>query len=354
MLAQGVTSMDLLARLERDTLQRLQDAQSAQDIAAIRSDVLGKKGELSAALRGLKEFSAAERPAAGQKINVVKSRLEGLLDEAAAQHALKDHATAMAAARYDVTLPGRRALRGAMHPLRLIEQEIIACMAPLGFEVVEGPLIEHEWYNFEALNMPGDHPARDMQDSFFIRPEVVLRTHTSSVQIRTMTKCTPPVRILAPGMVFRRDEVDATHSPAFHQVEGLWIDEHATFADLKGVLRTLTAHLFGAAAKVRFRPSFFPFTEPSCEVDVSCSECKAAPQSGCRVCKGTGWLEILGAGMVHPNVLQAVGYDPEKVQGFAFGMGVDRMAMLRWGIDDIRVLYDNDIRFLQATAGVRP
>jgi phenylalanyl-tRNA synthetase alpha chain len=343
--------------LEASIHQRLEGLSSSHDVAALRAETLGKKGALGAALRGLKDVDAAERPAVGQQINQVKQRLEALFDAAAAKMEEAGHAVAQAAARYDATLPGRRLLRGAAHPLRLIEQEIFACLVPLGFEVVEGPLIEHEWFNFEALNMPADHPARDMHDTFFVRPDVVLRTHTSSVQIRTMMQRQPPVRILAPGMVFRRDEVDATHSPAFHQVEGLWVDEHATFADLKGVLRTLTMHLFGPQTQVRFRPSFFPFTEPSCEVDVSCVACGGATGAAgapCKVCRGSGWLEVLGAGMVHPAVLQSVGYDPDKVQGFAFGLGLDRLAMLRWGIDDIRVLYDNDVRFLQHTAGVRP
>jgi phenylalanyl-tRNA synthetase alpha chain len=219
----------------------------------------------------------------------------------------------------------------------------------LGFTVAEGPLVEHEWYNFEALNIPADHPSRDMHDTFFVAPHVVLRTHTSNVQIRTMMAKKPPVRIIAPGMVFRHDEIDPTHSPAFHQVEGLWIDEHATFADLRGVLHRFAEGMFGAGAKVRMRPSYFPFTEPSAEVDVSCFACNGTGQTsattGCRVCKGTGWVEILGSGMVHPAVLEAVGYDPDVVQGFAFGAGVERIAMLRYGVEDIRLFYENDLRF---------
>ena len=339
--------MEDLKRIERDVLQRAKKAKSSADIALVRSEVLGKKGSLGAVLRGLGSVPAEERPAVGQKINEVKARIEAALDEAASRIEAASREAEQAAGRFDVTLPGRRVLPGAPHPLRLIEQEIIGCLSTLGFSVAEGPLVEHDWYNFEALNIPADHPARDMQDTFFLAPRVVLRTHTSNVQIRTMVGRQPPVRILAPGMVFRHDDVDATHSPAFHQVEGLWVDERATFADLKGVLRKLLAHLFGPEARARFRPSYFPFTEPSAEVDVSCIECKGTPRLTCRICKGTGWLEVLGSGMVDPAVLQAVGYDPEKVQGFAFGIGVERIAILRWGIEDIRLFYENDLRFLE-------
>lgn len=340
--------MDDLEHIERTALARVSQVSTPQDIAVIRSEILGKKGLLGAVLRSLGDLPAAQRPQAGERINEVKTRVEQALDAATERLNNAQRAAAEEKGRFDVTLPGRRLPPGAVHPLRLVQQEIITCLERLGFSIDDGPLVEHDWYNFEALNFPGDHPARDMQDTFFVAPRVVLRTHTSNVQIRGMLKRKPPVRILAPGMVFRHDEVDPSHSPVFHQIEGLWIDERATFADLKGILRKLAAHLFGPQVRLRFRPSFFPFTEPSAEVDVSCIMCSGTGNSGnCRLCKGTGWLEILGAGMVDPAVLSAVGYDPETVQGFAFGMGIERIAILRWGIDDIRLFYDNDLRFLQ-------
>lgn len=343
--------MEDLLRIEREVVERAQKAETRQDIALLRADVLGKKGPLGTALRDLGKIPAAERPAVGQKINDVKARIEEALERVAARIDAVSRQGDQIAGRFDVTLPGRRVLLGSPHPLRLVEQEVIQCLQTLGFTVAEGPLIEHDWYNFEALNIPADHPARDMQDTFFLAPRVVLRTHTSNVQIRTMAGRQAPVRIIAPGMVFRHDEVDATHSPVFHQTEGLWIDEHATFADLKGVLRKLLLTLFGSRSKVRFRPSYFPFTEPSAEVDVSCFQCNERTRASCRLCKSTGWIEVLGSGMVDPAVLQAVGYDPEKVQGFAFGMGLERLAILRFGIEDIRLFYENDLRFLQQFGG---
>ena len=339
-----------LQRIEHEVQERIKQAKSRQDIQLIRSEALGKKGPLGMLLRQLGELSEADRPAAGQRINEVKARVEAALREAASRLEAEGDDAKRSQYHVDVTVPGRRLPPGAPHPLRLVEAEIVRCLGSLGFTVAEGPLVEHDWYNFEALNIPPDHPARDMQDTFFLAPRVVLRTHTSNVQIRTMMQRQPPVRILAPGMVFRHDEVDATHSPVFHQIEGLWIDDRATFADLKGVLRKLSVHLFGPETRTRFRPSYFPFTEPSTEADVSCWECATKPRPSCRICRGTGWLEVLGAGMVDPAVLQAVGYDPEKVQGFAFGIGLERVAMLRWGIDDIRLLYENDVRFLQQFA----
>jgi phenylalanyl-tRNA synthetase alpha chain len=350
--------MPALDHHEPDVLDRLARVSTAEELQALRKEVLGKQAPIAVALKELRQLPAEERAAAGQRIHDLRTRLTAQFDLQQARLGGPPEAPrrgAAAGATQDFSLPGRRVLPGAPHPLRLIEQEVVNCLIPLGFEVAAGRLIEHEWYNFEALNMGVNHPARDMHDTFFVRPDVVLRTHTSSVQIRTMKTRPAPVRILAPGMVFRRDEVDATHMPAFAQIEGLWVDETATFADLKGVLRTLLVALFGATTAVRFRPSYFPFTEPSCEVDVGCSECAAGGASSsqhCKVCRGTGWLEVLGAGMVHPSVLLAVGYDPEKVQGFAFGLGIDRLAMLRWGIDDIRMLYDNDVRFLRRTAGL--
>ncbi len=347
--------MEDLKRLERSLLSRARRAKTTQDVADLRAEFLGKKGPLGQALRGLGELPPEERPKLGERVNALKAKLEAALDEAKTRVEQAERTLQLAQGAQDVTLPSRRVVPGLPHPLRLVERSIIDAMAGLGFTVAEGPLVEHDWYNFEALNFPPDHPARDAQDTFFIDDKVLLRTHTSNVQIRTMLKTKPPVRILAPGMVFRHDEIDATHTPCFHQVEGLWVDEKVTFADLKGVLHRLAASLFGPETRVRFRPSFFPFTEPSAEMDVSCVICGGTGGEGkCRVCKGTGWLEILGAGMVDPAVLEAVGYDPDRVQGFAFGMGVERIAMLRWGIEDIRLVYENDVRFLeQFSARVR-
>jgi phenylalanyl-tRNA synthetase alpha chain len=332
--------MDDLKRIERSALSRAKRAKNHQDLAQLRSEVLGKEGALGAAMKTLGSVPPEERPKLGQKINQVKVKIEEALAEAKARVEAADRDRALLTGAYDVTLPGRRLFPGAPHPLRIIEQDVVRSLSALGFTVAEGPLVEHDWYNFEALNMPPDHPARDMQDTFFLGPNTVLRTHTSNVQIRTMMAKKPPVRVLAPGMVFRKDALDATHSPVFHQIEGLWVDEKATFADLKGVLKRFVSHLFGPDTQIRLRPSFFPFTEPSVEVDVK------SPM----ITKGTGWLEILGAGMVHPNVLEAVGYDPERCQGFAFGVGLERLAMLRWNIDDIRLLYENDVRFLEQFA----
>lgn len=343
--------MEDLKRLERDVSQQAQQVASMPELHALRADVLGKKGPLSALLRQLGKLPAAERPLAGQKINEAKVQIELALGQAAERLQAQARQEAQKAGYADLSLPGRYRPQGALHPLRLVEQDIVTSLARMGFVVAEGPLVEDDWHNFGALNIPEDHPARDMQDTFFLTPQTLLRTHTSNVQIRTMLQQEPPVRIVAPGMVFRHDDVDATHSPVFHQIEGLWIDEKATFADLKGCLRRLIADLFGPQAKLRFRPSFFPFTEPSAEVDMSCAACHGQSHAGCRICKGTGWLEILGCGMVDPNVLQAVGYDPERVQGFAFGMGIERIALLRYGIDDIRLFFENDKRFLKQFSG---
>ncbi len=327
--------MEELKRIEKTALARAKKARTAQDVAVLRAEILGKTGAIGSAMKSLKDATPEERPKIGAQINVIKVRIEQALEEAGERIGAAERESALTSGRYDVTLPSRRVTPGAPHALRLVEEEIVRALAPLGFSVVTGPLVEHDWYNFEALNIPQDHPARDMHDTFFISPNTVLRTHTSNTQIRTMLTREPPVRILAPGMTFRKDDVDATHSPVFHQMEGLWIDEQATFADLKGVLKTLATALFGSEAQIRLRPSFFPFTEPSVEVDVRSPHLK----------KGMGWIEVLGAGMVHPQVLENVGYDPEKVQGFAFGVGIERLAMLKYGIDDIRLLYENDMRF---------
>lgn len=335
-----------LDKIEQDAVQRTRKAKTQQALVELRAEILGKKGSLGLALKNLGELPAAERPQAGKQINIIKQKIEQTFEKAEQRLLAAEQKKELEAGRCDVTLPGRRTAFGLPHPLRLVEEEIIRALIPLGFTVAEGPIVEHDWYNFAALNFPPDHPARDTQDTLFVTEQVLLRTHTSNVQIRTMTKQGPPVRILAPGMVFRHDEIDATHSPTFHQIEGLWVDEKATFADMKGVLRRFACHVFGPQTRIRFRPSFFPFTEPSAEVDVTCVVCHG--QGGeCRVCKGTGWVEILGAGMVDPEVFTAVGYDPDVVQGFAFGVGVERVAMLRYGVDDMRLFFENDLRFLR-------
>jgi phenylalanyl-tRNA synthetase alpha chain len=287
----------------------------------------------------------------GALVNEAKQVVEQHLAEAAARLGRERLSRSLAEDRLDVTLPGRQRPRGHVHPLRMVEDEIVDIFVAMGFRVAEGPEIEDDFHNFEALNLPRDHPARDTHDTLFVAAgkDMLLRTHTSPVQIRVMVATQPPLRVIAPGTVYRRDDLDPTHSPMFQQVEGFMVDERVSFADLKGVLVHFLRRFFGEATGVRFRPHFFPFTEPSAEVDISCA-CRAtgegAPDPACRVCRGRGWLEILGAGMIHPNVLRAVGYDPDAVRGFAFGLGIDRIAMLRYGIEDLRLFYDNDLRFL--------
>ncbi len=329
--------MEELQSLVGVALHRIGEATTIHELHSIRADYLGKKGRVADLLRALKDATPEDRKTQGQEINVAKDRIETALRDAQEQLALREERAQLAAGSIDVTRPARRLALGSPHPLRIIQDDIVQALVQLGFEVADGPQVETDWYNFEALNIQADHPARDMQDTFFVSPGVVLRTHTSNVQIRVMEGRTPPVRIVCPGMVYRRDDVDATHSPVFHQVEALWIDHSATFADLRGVLRRLASTLFGSQIDIRMRPSFFPFTEPSAEVDVR------RP--------GGRWLEVLGAGMVDPAVLQAVGYDPEVARGFAFGIGVERVAMMRWGIEDIRHFYDNDMRFLRQFGG---
>jgi phenylalanyl-tRNA synthetase alpha chain len=335
---------DLLKRL--DALES--EAAAALAVAdepaleALRVRFLGRRGTLTAILRGLGELAPEARPVVGERANAVKAAIEGALE--ARRAALRAATRAgLAADRLDITLPGRPPRLGGLHPLTATLQDILEIFASLGFAVAEGPEVELDYYNFEALNIPRDHPARDMQDTFYITDEVLLRTHTSPVQVRVMEAQPPPVRVVVPGRVYRRD-ADVTHSPMFHQVEGLLVDEGVTFADLKGTLTAFVRLFFGEATRLRFRPSFFPFTEPSAEVDISCVICRGA---GCRVCSQGGWLEILGAGMVDPEVFRFVGYDSERFTGFAFGMGVERIAMLRYGIDDIRLFFENDLRFLE-------
>ena len=316
------------------------------DLNDIRVKYLGKKGELTTILRGLGQLSKEDRPRIGQIVNKARQELEDLIAEKNEQLKQEELETRLINERIDVTLPGRTNPHGHIHPLTLTLLQIKEIFMRMGFSVEEGPEIEKDYYNFEALNLPKDHPARDMQDSFYITEDILMRSQTSPVQARTMEAHEPnsPIRMIAPGRVYRRDDYDATHSPMFTQVEGMVIDKGISLADLKGTLETFLKQTFGPKVKVRFRPSFFPFTEPSAEVDISCVMCKG---KGCRVCKGTGWLEILGSGMIHPNVLKMSGYDPEQVSGFAFGMGVERIAMLVYGIDDLRLFYDNDLRFLK-------
>jgi len=334
-----------LKRLNEEANKALAEAHTMDELNEIRVRILGKKGELTQILRGMGGLSSEERPRIGQIANEVRNAIEGEL--AARTDGLKEllKEQKLREEGIDITLPGTPVPRGRKHPLTIVREEIQDIFLGLGFSIAEGPEIETDYYNFEALNLPKDHPARDMQDTFFISPETLLRTHTSPVQVRTMEKTAPelPVKIIVPGKVYRRDD-DATHSPMFNQVEGLAIDRRITFSDLKGTLDLFAKLMFGMKIKTRFRPSFFPFTEPSAEVDISCVICGG---DGCRVCSHTGWLEILGSGMVHPRVLEVSGYNSEEVTGFAFGIGVERITMLKYGIDDMRLLFDNDLRFLQ-------
>jgi phenylalanyl-tRNA synthetase alpha chain len=318
-------------------------ARSAAELEDVRVRYLGRQGVLTQLLRSLGALPAAERPAVGSAANDAKRELEALLDGRLVEARDAERARARRQERLDLTLPGRRPSPGAIHPLTRVHDEIVTIFGGLGFSLAEGPEIESDYYNFEALNIPSDHPARDMQDTFYLPGGLLLRTHTSPVQVRTMLAQPPPVRIVVPGRVHRRDIPDASHSPVFHQVEGLAVDRNVTMADLKGTLELFAREMFGPRSRIRFRPSFFPFTEPSAEVDVVCFLCGGG---GCRVCKQSGWLEILGSGMVHPQVLRNVGYDTEEVTGWAFGMGIERIAMLKYGVDDIRLFYENDLRFL--------
>jgi len=338
-----------LAELRRTALAEIAACRTEADLEAARVRYLGRKGSLNTILRGLGGLSADERPAVGALANDVKQAIAEAIDARQAALGADALRRSLAEDRIDVTLPGRARPRGHRHPLRQVEEEIVDIFVAMGFRVAEGPEIEDDEHNFGALNFPPDHPARDTQDTLFVAggDDLLLRTHTSPVQIRVMRATKPPLRIVVPGAVYRRDELDPTHSPMFHQVEGFMVDEHVTFADLKGVLVQFLRRLFGADTRVRFRPSFFPFTEPSAEIDIGCATCDVAhPDPACRICHGNGWLEILGAGMIHPNVLRACGHDPEAVRGFAFGLGADRIALLRYGFDDLRLLFENDVRFL--------
>jgi phenylalanyl-tRNA synthetase alpha chain len=328
--------------LLQQAIVELDNTDSEEALQELRVRYLGKKGLLTAIMKGLGDVPATERPSLGQAANNVKDSIEEKLKTKLAIIRDEKKSEKLRKERIDVTLPGRRRPIGTKHPITLVTEEITEIFAGLGFQVAEGPEIELDYYNFEALNIPKDHPARDMQDSFYISENILLRTHTSPVQIRTMLKQAPPIRIIAPGTVYRCDS-DATHSPMFHQIEGLLVDKGISFGDLKGILTIFVNQYFGKDTGVRLRPSFFPFTEPSAEVDIACVMCKGR---GCRICKNTGWLEILGAGMVDPEVFRHVKYDSESNTGFAFGMGIERIAMLRYGIKDMRLLFENDIRFL--------
>ncbi|MFN8542920.1 MAG: phenylalanine--tRNA ligase subunit alpha [Candidatus Binatia bacterium] len=338
-----------LAGLREAAIADVAACRAVEAVEAVRVRYLGRKGSLNAILRGLGALAADERPAMGALANEVKAAIEAALAEAAERLEREALGRRLAEERIDVTLPGRARPRGHVHPLRLVEDRIVDIFVSMGFRVAEGPEIEDDFHNFGALNFEPDHPARDTQDTLFVAAgeDTLLRTHTSPVQVRVMRAQAPPLRVIVPGTVYRRDELDPTHSPMFQQIEGFMVDERVSFADLKGVLVHFLKRLFGPETAVRFRPSFFPFTEPSAEVDVSCFRCgTGAPNATCRICKGRGWLEVLGSGMIHPNVLRAVGYDPEALRGFAFGMGTDRLALSLFGVDDLRLFYENDLRFL--------
>ena len=332
-----------LALIKESALAAVAAANDEKAIEEIRVSVLGKKGELTAILKQMGGLSPEERPIVGQLANKIRAEIETAIDSAKKSFATESENKKLKEEKIDITMPSKPAKVGKLHPLNTVLNDMIDIFQSMGFDVVDGPEVETDHYNFEALNVPADHPARDMQDTFYLAENLLLRTQTSAAQIRTMETRKPPIKIICPGRVFRADEVDATHSPVFHQIEGLVVDKNITMCDLKGVLEQFAHEIYGPDTEVKFRPSFFPFTEPSVEVDVTCSECKG---KGCRVCKGSGWIEILGAGMVHPRVLSACGIDPEEYSGFAFGIGLDRLTTTRYKISDIRLLFENDLRFL--------
>ena len=333
-----------LEKIKSEALAKLGAADKLETLNDIRVAYLGKKGELATVLKSMKDVAPEDRPKVGQMVNEVRAMIENKLEETREALARKAREEQMAKEVIDVTLPANRSRMGHSHPNTIALAEVERIFVGMGYEVVEGPEVEYDRYNFEKLNIPKGHPARDEQDTFYINENILLRSQTSPVQVRTMENRKPPIRIIAPGRVFRSDAVDATHSPSFHQIEGLVIDKHVTFADLKGTLAEFAKELFGPETKVKFRPHHFPFTEPSAEVDVSCFKCGG---KGCRFCKGSGWIEILGCGMVHPRVLEMCGIDPNEYSGFAFGVGLERIALLKYEIDDMRLLYENDARFLK-------
>lgn len=334
-------------KLQEITKRAMEQIEAADEMAAlndVRVAILGKKGELTAVLKSMKDVKPEDRPAVGQLVNETRSAIEEKLAEAKERLEGAEMELRLKSEVIDVTLPAKKAKIGHLHPNTNVLQEVEDIFVGMGYEVVEGPEVEYDYYNFEALNIPANHPAKDEQDTFYINKDILLRTQTSPVQVRVMEKGKLPIRMIAPGRVFRSDEVDATHSPSFHQIEGMVIDKNVTFADLKGTLQEFVKQLFGADTKVKFRPHHFPFTEPSAEMDVSCFKCGG---KGCRFCKGEGWIEILGCGMVHPKVLKMSGIDPNEYQGFAFGLGLERITLLKYEIDDMRMLYENDDRFLK-------
>ena len=333
-----------LESIRAAALAAIAEAEDGKAVEELRVKYLGKKGEITAILKQMGSLSAEERPIMGQLANEVRADIEAAIAEAAEKMKSAALEAQLKAETLDITMPAKKKAVGSLHPINKVANDLIDIFQSMGFDVVDGPEVETDYYNFEALNVPADHPARDMQDTFFLNPTLLLRSQTSATQIRTMENRQPPIKMVCPGRVFRADEVDATHSPVFHQMEGLVVDKGITMCDLKGVLEQFAHEIYGPETKVKFRPSFFPFTEPSVEVDVSCSECGG---KGCRVCKGSGWIEILGAGMVHPNVLRGCGIDPEVYSGFAFGVGIDRLAITRYKISDIRLLFENDVRFLE-------
>lgn len=333
-----------IEEIREAALRAVDESADLESLESTRVQYLGRRGELTRLLRSMGDVDPKERPRLGKAVNAVRSLLEERLGQRRVVLADESRAKRLEAERVDITLPGRAWPEGTRHPLTQVLDEIKQFFIGMSFQVVTGPEVETDYYNFEALNVPKEHPARDMQDTFYLSEDILLRTQTSPVQIRTMESQRPPVRVIAPGKVYRVDAADVTHSPMFHQVEGLLIDERITLGDLKGTLAAFVHSLFGEDRGVRFRPSYFPFTEPSAEMDISCFVCEG---DGCRVCSNEGWIEILGCGMVHPRVLEMVGYDPEQVGGFAFGMGVERIAMLKYGVDDIRLFFENDIRFLR-------
>ncbi len=333
-----------LEKIKAEALARIEASDALEKLNDIRVAYLGKKGELTSVLKNMKNVAPEERPKVGQMVNDARALIEEKLEAARKELARRLREEQMKKEVIDVTLPAKKNKTGHSHPNSIALEEVERIFIGMGYEVVEGPEVEYDLYNFEKLNIPANHPAKDEQDTFYINKEIVLRTQTSPVQARVMEKGKLPIRMIAPGRVFRSDEVDATHSPSFHQIEGLVIDKHITFADLKGTLAEFARELFGEDTKVKFRPHHFPFTEPSAEVDVTCFKCGG---KGCRFCKGTGWIEILGCGMVHPHVLEMCGIDPEEYSGFAFGVGLERIALLKYEIDDMRPLYENDERFLR-------
>ena len=339
-----VNIREKLQAILNEATEKIQAADALEKLNEVRVNFLGKKGQLTAVLKGMKDVAPEDRPKVGQLVNEAREKLEGLMEESKSRMEKLLLEKKLAEEVIDVTLPAKKADVGHRHPNTIALEEVERIFIGMGYEVVEGPEVEYQDYNFTKLNIPEGHPARDEQDTFFIDDKICLRSQTSPVQARTMEKGKLPIRMIAPGRVFRSDEVDATHSPSFHQIEGLVIDKHITFADLKGTLEEFARELFGPETKTKFRPHHFPFTEPSAEVDVSCFKCGG---KGCRFCKGSGWIEILGCGMVHPHVLEMCGIDPEEYTGFAFGVGLERIALLKYEIDYMRLLYENDYRFLK-------